>query len=51
MTRDQAYEILNPIQNKLAANGTPLDIVTFTAFMNEGAELQEYVESKQATYA
>jgi hypothetical protein len=51
MTREQAYEILNPLQNKIAFSGTPVDIVTFSAFMDEGAELKEYVESKQAQYA
>lgn len=47
MTRIEAYEILNPLQNKIAAQRTPVDIVTFSGFMSEGAELAEYVAQQE----
>jgi len=51
MTREQAYEILNPLQNKVAFSGLNIDIVTFSAFMAEGVELAAYVANKVKQYA
>jgi len=51
MTREQAYEILNPLQNKVAFSGLNIDIVTFSAFMDEGDEMAEFVANQVKQYS
>lgn len=50
MTRNEAYNILNPLQNKVAFAGINVDIITFSGFMSEGEELANYVKQKQFQY-
>ena len=47
MTRQQAYDQLGNLNNKLWSHGIERDIVTFASFMDDH-ELPDYVETQRA---